>query len=68
MPAQLPRASLSETAAVLGRAAGPLFAKGVILRRPLVVRALHATGAEMGEVERGMLLAVLERAWLGTCA
>ena len=25
-------------------------------------------GAEMGEVESGMLLAVLERAWLGTCA
>ena len=24
--------------------------------------------AEMGEVERGMLLAVLEHAWLGTCA
>lgn len=47
---QLPRASFGETLSVLGAAVGPLVAKGVILRRPLIVRALHETGAE----ERGV--------------
>lgn len=46
-PAQLPRATLAETRAVLARAVGPLIAKGVIVRRPLVVGLLGATGAEM---------------------
>lgn len=47
---QLPRATFRETAAVLGRSVAPLIAKGVIVRRPLVVRLLHDTGAELGEV------------------
>lgn len=47
---QLPRATLRETAAVLGQAVGPLFAKGMFVRRPGVVRLLHDTGAELAEV------------------
>jgi hypothetical protein len=38
---QLPKASLGETLAVLIGAGGPLFAKGIIVRRPLVVRMLE---------------------------
>jgi cytochrome P450 len=45
-PAGLPRASIAETAAILLLAAGPLFAKGLLLRRPRVVGLLRRTGAE----------------------
>jgi cytochrome P450 len=52
MPAApaLPKANLAETLAVLAAAIGPLFAKGVILRRPKVVKLLARTGAEDGGV------------------
>lgn len=43
----LARASVAETFSVVGGATGPLLAKGVIVRRPKVVWALHETGAEM---------------------
>jgi hypothetical protein len=46
----LPRLSLAETAAVLLAGAGPLFAKGIIVRRPWVVGLLQATGMEKGAV------------------
>ncbi|MCC2981346.1 hypothetical protein [Sphingomonas sp. IC4-52] len=42
----LPRLSLLETAAVLVIAGGPLLAKGIMVRRPWVVRLLQATGLE----------------------
>ncbi|MBB3691421.1 cytochrome P450 [Sphingomonas sp. BK580] len=42
----LPRLSVGETVALLLAAGGPLFAKGIIVRRPLVVWLLQATGAE----------------------
>ncbi|WP_141243899.1 cytochrome P450 [Sphingomonas lenta] len=47
---QLSRATIRETAAVLGQAVGPLFAKGMFVRRPSIVRLLHDTGAELAEV------------------
>lgn len=42
----LPRITAGETAWVLAGAGGPLFAKGIIVRRPWVVALLHATGLE----------------------
>jgi len=45
-PSALPQASLRETLAVLLFAAGPLFAKGLILRRPRVVAAVARSDAE----------------------
>ena len=45
-PPALPRASLRETLAILLFAAGPLFAKGLILRRPRVVAAVARSDAE----------------------
>jgi cytochrome P450 len=55
---QLPKASFADTAAILLLAAGPLVAKGLILRRPLVVALLAGTGVE----RRGIaLLARLRR-------
>lgn len=46
----LPRLSSVETLAVLALAGGPLLAKGVMVRRPLIVRLLQATGLEGGAV------------------
>ncbi len=40
------RLSWAESMAVLVQAGGPLFAKGIILRRPVIVRWLQATGLE----------------------
>jgi cytochrome P450 len=57
-PPRLPRASLADTLAILLLAAGPLFAKGLILRRPKVVGLLARTGVEEGGVR---LLARLRR-------
>lgn len=45
-PPALPKASLRETLAVLLFAAGPLFAKGLILRRPRTVAAIARSDAE----------------------
>lgn len=45
-PATLPRITIAETLEVLLGAGGPLFAKGIIVRRPWVVALLHATGIE----------------------
>ena len=42
----LPRASLADSLAVLLLAAGPLVAKGLIVRRPKMVALLAASGAE----------------------
>ncbi|HEX4738017.1 MAG TPA: cytochrome P450 [Allosphingosinicella sp.] len=42
----LPRASLADTLAILLITAGPLVAKGLIVRRPKVVRLLALGGAE----------------------
>jgi cytochrome P450 len=57
-PKPLPKASFADTAAILLLAAGPLVAKGLILRRPRVVALLAGTGAE----RRGVaLLARLRR-------
>lgn len=42
----LPRLSLAESLALLVAAGGPLFAKGIMVRRPWVVRLLQATGLE----------------------
>jgi hypothetical protein len=39
----VPRLSIVETAAVLLARGGPLFAKGIIVRRPWVVGLLQAT-------------------------
>ena len=44
--AALPRISLAETVVLLLSAGGPLFAKGIIVRRPAVVRLLQTTGLE----------------------
>jgi cytochrome P450 len=49
--AALPRISAAETAALLLAAGGPLFAKGVMVRRPWIVGILQATAAEIGEVK-----------------
>jgi cytochrome P450 len=46
----LPRATWGETLALLFGAVGPLLAKGVIVRRPRVVKLLARTGAEDGGV------------------
>ncbi|HEX8445448.1 MAG TPA: cytochrome P450 [Sphingomonas sp.] len=48
----LPRMTATETATVLLAVGGPLLAKGVIVRRPWVVRLLQATGAEQASVRR----------------
>ncbi len=45
-PASLPRITAAESLSVLLAVGGPLIAKGVIIRRPPVVRLLQATGAE----------------------
>lgn len=45
-PRELPKASLRETLAILLFAAGPLFAKGLILRRPRIVAAAARSDAE----------------------
>lgn len=42
----LPKASLADTLSILLLAAGPLLAKGLIVRRPRVVGLLARTGAE----------------------
>jgi cytochrome P450 len=54
----LARASLADTAAILLLAAGPLVAKGLIVRRPKIVRLLARMGAEGAGVR---LLARLRR-------
>ena len=46
----LPRASVRATLALLGQVVGPLLAKGIILRRPSMVRLLQASGAERSSV------------------
>ena len=45
-PTSLPRITAAESLSVLLAVGGPLIAKGVIIRRPLVVRLLQASGAE----------------------
>jgi cytochrome P450 len=54
----LPRASVADTLAILLLAAGPLVAKGLIVRRPKIVGLLARTGAEARGVR---LLARLRR-------
>jgi cytochrome P450 len=46
----LPRMTLVESLALLAAAGGPLFAKGIMVRRPWVVRLLQATGLEASGV------------------
>jgi hypothetical protein len=56
----LPRLSVVETATLLLAAGGPLFAEGIIVRRPLVVRVLPATRIERKGVQ---LLQALQRGY-----
>lgn len=50
MTATITRLSFVESVGVLAKAGGPLIAKGVILRRPLILRWLQATGLEQGGI------------------
>ncbi|MBV8686718.1 MAG: cytochrome P450 [Alphaproteobacteria bacterium] len=60
-PAPLPKASPADTLRILLLAAGPLFAKGLIRRRPAMVRFLARTDAEA----RGIALLARLRAKYG---
>jgi len=52
MPAQLPRASVAETAAVLAEVVLPTLAKGPIIRRPRAVAAVERLGLDSRAVRR----------------